>query len=143
MSITVSRCGPAATAVTISAAGHHSLADMAPPDGAGEGPDPHDLYDAALGACKALTIQWYAKRKGFDPGPISVRIERDNSRERAREGPSEYRLTAHVALDPALDAATRAKLGAVAALCPVHRLMADVKTINETVDGGGASWPVK
>lgn len=141
MSITISRCGAEATAVTISAAGHHSLADMAPPDGAGEGPDPHDLYDAALGACKVLTIQWYAQRKGIAIGPVNVRIERDNSRERARDGQAEYRLTAHVEMDPALDAATRAELLAVAARCPVHRLMADVKTIIETVDAGGANWP--
>ena len=24
------------------------------------GPNPHDLYDAALGGCKALTLLWYA-----------------------------------------------------------------------------------
>ena len=29
------------------------------------GPNPHDLYDSALGACKALTVLWYAQRKGL------------------------------------------------------------------------------
>jgi len=33
--------------------------------GDGSGPNPHDLYDAALGACKALTVLWYAKRKSI------------------------------------------------------------------------------
>jgi len=33
--------------------------------GEGSGLSPHDLYDAALGACKALTVLWYAKRKGI------------------------------------------------------------------------------
>ena len=28
------------------------------------GPSPHDLYDAAVSACKALTVVWYARRKG-------------------------------------------------------------------------------
>ncbi|HET9643480.1 MAG TPA: OsmC family peroxiredoxin, partial [Burkholderiaceae bacterium] len=38
-----------------------------PPSNGGEdaGPTPHDLYDAALGACKALTMVWYARRKGM------------------------------------------------------------------------------
>ena len=36
-----------------------------PPANGGEdrGPTPHDLYDSALGACKAMTVFWYAQRK--------------------------------------------------------------------------------
>ena len=42
--------------------GAHTLVADEPPDNGGEdcGPTPHDLYDAALGACKALTMTWYA-----------------------------------------------------------------------------------
>jgi putative redox protein len=50
--------------------------------GGGSGPSPHDLYDAALGACKALTVQSYAKRKNIKVEGIEVNVERDASQER-------------------------------------------------------------
>jgi len=51
--------------------------------GDGSGPSPHDLYDAALGACKALTVLWYAKHKDIPVEGIEVSVERDASQERA------------------------------------------------------------
>ena len=33
--------------------------------GEGSGPSPHDLYDAALGACKALTVLGTRNIRGF------------------------------------------------------------------------------
>src|SRR5256885_4658632 len=53
--------------------------------GEGLGPSPHDLYDAALGACKALTVLWYAKHKGIPVQGIEVSVERDASQERDRK----------------------------------------------------------
>ena len=32
-------------------------------DGEASGPTPHDLYDAALAACTALTVRWYSTHK--------------------------------------------------------------------------------
>src|SRR5882672_2460867 len=71
--------------------------------GEGSGLTPHDLYDAALGACKALTLLWYAKRKGIAVKGIEVSVERDASQE--REGL--YRLSTTLALTGDLDAAQR------------------------------------
>jgi putative redox protein len=51
--------------------------------GEGSGTSPHDLYDAALGACKALTVLLYAKRKTFPVEGIEVSVERDASQEHA------------------------------------------------------------
>src|SRR3984885_2365810 len=51
--------------------------------GEASGPSPHDLYDAALGACTALTVLWYAKRKNIPVEDITVSVERDASQERA------------------------------------------------------------
>jgi hypothetical protein len=47
--------------------GRHNLASDVNVEegGRGSGPNPHDLYDAALGACTALTVLWYAKRKNI------------------------------------------------------------------------------
>jgi putative redox protein len=99
--------------------------------GGGEdaGPDPHDLYDAALGACKALTVLWYAKRKAIPVADIEVAIERDA----AADHPGVYRLRAELTLGGLLSDAQRRELLSVAEKCPIHKLMTQVTTEIETV----------
>ena len=92
--------------------------------GDGSGPNPHDLYDAALGACKALTVLWYAKRKNIPVEGIEVSVERDASQERA----GIYRLSAALTLTGDLSAAQREELLRAAQKCPVHKLMTEVTT---------------
>ena len=43
----------------------HVFATDEPASNGGEdlGVTPHEVYDSALGACKALTMLWYARRK--------------------------------------------------------------------------------
>src|SRR6202142_4225682 len=64
--------------------GPHTLsADASIGDGGeGLGPNPHDLYDAALGACESLTVLWYANHKGIPVVEIEVAVERDQSEEK-------------------------------------------------------------
>ena len=50
--------------------------------GEDSGPTAHDLYDAALGACKAMTMLWYANRKHIPVEDIEVTVSRDDSGER-------------------------------------------------------------
>jgi putative redox protein len=88
------------------------------------GPTPHDLYDAALGACKALTVLWYAQRKAIPVEGITVTVDRDSADERK----GVYRLRATLALTGALTDAQRQELLAVAGKCPVHKLMTAVTT---------------
>ncbi|RFB67442.1 MULTISPECIES: OsmC family protein [unclassified Herbaspirillum] len=92
--------------------------------GVDAGPNPHDLYDAALGACKALTMVWYAKRKNIPVEDIQISIDRDNSEERQ----GVYRLSASISLSGDLTEAQRQELLAVAEKCPVQKLMTSVKT---------------
>jgi len=92
--------------------------------GADAGPSPHDLYDAALGACKALTLVWYAQRKQIPVQDIQVSIERDASEERA----GIYRLAATITLGGALSEAQRQELLAVAEKCPLQKLMTSITT---------------
>lgn len=92
--------------------------------GEGSGPNPHDLYDAALGACKALTVLWYAKRKGIPVEGIEVLVERDASRERS----GVYQLSAQLSLTGNLTASQREDLLRVAQKCPIHKLMTEAKT---------------
>lgn len=128
--IVVERIAPDGTAHRITIRAHELLADMAPSDGGkDDGPDPHDLYDAALGACKALTMLWYAQRKGIAVEDIHVGVERDAS----REDEGVYRLVTRVAVGGDLSEAERAKLVEVAGKCPIQRLMTKVTTEIETI----------
>lgn len=88
------------------------------------GPTAHDLYDSALGACKAMTVLWYANRKQIPIEGIQVSVDRDDSRE--REGV--YRLTVRLAFTGDLTDAQRQELLAVADRCPLHKLMTRVTT---------------
>jgi len=88
------------------------------------GVTPHDLYDSALGACKALTVLWYAKRKGMPLEDIEVVVDRDDSAERQ----GVYKLKASLRLTGELSDAQRDELLAVAGKCPVHKLMTQVST---------------
>ncbi len=88
------------------------------------GPSAHDLYDAALISCKALTLVWYAKRKGIPLQDVQVTVERDASAE--RQGVYKLATTLHLGGD--LSEAQRQELLTVAGKCPVHKLMTTVTT---------------
>ena len=92
--------------------------------GTDSGPSAHDLYDAALISCKALTLVWYANRKGIPLQDVQVTVERDASAERQ----GVYRLATTLHLGGDLTDAQRQDLLAVASKCPVHKLMTTVTT---------------
>ena len=105
------------------------IADVPESEGGdGAGASPHDLYDAALGACKALTVMWYARRKQFPVEDVAVRIDRDASQERS----GTYTLTATVRVSGPLSDAQLQELHAVAEKCPIHKLMTAVTTTIRT-----------
>ena len=93
-----------------------------------DGPEPHDLYDASLAACKALTVLIYARRKGIPVEDIEVVVDRDASEERK----GVYRLKSGLRVTGNLSDEQREELLRVAAKCPVHKLMTEVKTEIET-----------
>ena len=104
----------------------HAFAVDEPAENGGEdlGPTPHDVYDSALGACKALTTLWYARRKNIPVEDIRVTVERDDSEERR----GTYRLRVTLDVSGALSDAQRQELLNVAGKCPVHKLMAQATT---------------
>ena len=106
--------------------GRNSIASDLSVEEGGDGsePNPHDLYDAALGACTALTVLWYAKHKDIPVEDIEVSVERDSSQERA----GIYRLRAALRLTGNLSAEQRQALLRAAEKCPVHKLMTEVTT---------------
>jgi putative redox protein len=104
----------------------HSFTVDEPAANGGEdlGITPHEVYDSALGSCKALTVLWYANRKQIPVEDIQVSVDRDDSQERQ----GVYRLRVTLAITGALTDAQRTELLAVAEKCPLHKLMSTVKT---------------
>jgi putative redox protein len=135
-----------AHAQLVTAPGRALVADEPETSGGnGLGATPYELLTAALGACTAMTLQMYARRKGYPLLEVAVEVEHD--REHAVDGeraddpaPPESRidnLRRRIVLRGPLDDAQRADLLRVAQKCPVHRtLMNDPNIIDslEVVD---------
>ena len=82
-------------------------------------PDPHDYFDLSLGACKAITAQMYAQRKGWALGGVTAVVSRDERDERRGLYRLEVALTFHGVDDPE----RLARLTEISDRCPIHRLM--------------------
>ncbi|OYU45280.1 MAG: osmotically inducible protein OsmC [Burkholderiales bacterium PBB4] len=125
MTVHLQRKSQSPMAQTLQVRDHSWVSDVSVEEGGGdEGPSPHDLYDAALGACKALTVMWFARKKGIALDDVQTHIERDDSDERK----GVYRLRAELRLSGNFSDAEFAQLVAVAEKCPVHKLMTSVTT---------------
>jgi len=111
--------------VSVRVRAHELVADVATENGGDDaGPGPHDLYDAALGACKAITVMLYAKRKGIAVERIGVVVTRDAS----AEHDGTYRLDALLRIEGPVDEQQLRVLHDIAERCPIHRLMTAVTT---------------
>jgi putative redox protein len=80
------------------------------------GPEPHDLLDAALGACTAITVTMVARRKQMPLEDVRVEVTRE-------EAGGLYTLSRRVELVGALDDAQRAYLLGIANKCPIHKAL--------------------
>ncbi len=130
MTITVTRNHQHPMGHTVRMGAHEITTDATASEGGSDaGPSPHDLYDAALGACKALTVLWYAQRKKIAVHDIEVQVERDSSQERQ----GLYRLKTILKVTGDISAAQKQELLTVAGKCPVHKLMTSVRTEVDTV----------
>ncbi|WP_213877503.1 OsmC family protein [Pseudomonas sp. dw_358] len=96
--------------------------------GADSAPSPHDYFDAALGACKALTLKLYAQKKGIPLTGVQVKVTRDN----AGEPTGKYVLNVSLTLEGDLTHAQRKELDRIADHCPVHKLMTTAEVSIET-----------
>jgi len=125
MTITVTRDTSQAMRHMVQIDDHQFAVDGSVEEGGNAGgPSPHDLYDAAVASCKALTVVWYARRKGIALTDVRVEVERDASQERH----GTYRLNTILHLAGELSDAQRQDLLTVAGKCPVHKLMTQVTT---------------
>lgn len=87
--------------------------------GTDEGPSPQELLAASLASCTAITIEMYAKRKGWDIGPIDVTVEYTPAE---RGNPTRFSLD--LRLPSSCTHEQRQRLQVIATKCPVHRTLA-------------------
>ncbi len=123
----------------IAASGHTFDADEPLAHGGDDlGPSPYELLLAALGSCTAMTIEIYARRKGWPLERVAIRLVFDRVHERdckACEQPTSRidRIMREIELTGPLDAAQRARLLDIAAKCPVHRTLVGTPKIVDTL----------
>ena len=130
MTIELHRAGSEPLAQTLQIRKHALLTDASVEEGGSDaGPNPHDLYDAALASCKAITVMWYARKKGIPVDDIHTLVEHDASEERN----GVYKLSTRLQISGTLTDAQLTELENVAMKCPVHKLMTKVSTEITTV----------
>ena len=82
------------------------------------GPDPQELLAVSLASCTAITMEMYAARKGWDVGHVEVEVEYTPAE---RGCPTKFDLVMRLPDDLPEEQAER--LRAIAAKCPVHRVL--------------------
>jgi putative redox protein len=96
---------------------HRLLTDVAPEfGGEASGPEPHDLLAAALAACTTLTVNLYAKRKGWQLDEVQVTVRH------GQEGAA-YVLHRSIRYVGSLSEEEKQRLTDVANKCPVHKTL--------------------
>jgi len=113
---------------------HTLRADVAESAGGTDSaPGPHDYFDAALAACKALTATWFARKHNIALERVETHVERDDTEERS----GKYVLKVRLAFHGPMSDEERSRLYAAVARCPIHKLMTTSEVVIETapVDG--------
>lgn len=106
--------------------------------GTNEGPSPYEFLMSALGACTTMTVQMYARRKGWPLGEALVRLSHHKIHaEDCRDCESQDRridkFTRELELIGELDQDQRQKLLEIAEKCPVHRTLTSEIRVDTTL----------
>src|SRR5690606_24648175 len=126
---------------TVRAGRHTQIADEPKAMGCADlGPSPHDYLLASLGACTAMTLRMYARRKKLPLEEVSVqlrhrRIHAEDCAECEDKSGQLTEITREIRITGDLDADQRARLLEIADKCPVHRTLSErIRIVSELVD---------
>ena len=97
--------------------------------GTDAGPNPQELLAASLASCSAVTMEMYAKRRGWDIGEVVVEVDYEPAQ---RGSPTSFRMA--VRLPRELAEEQREKLMQIVAKCPVHRTLEGEVMFEERVE---------
>jgi uncharacterized OsmC-like protein/alpha-beta hydrolase superfamily lysophospholipase len=110
---------------------HHSLTADEPESIGGNdfGPSPYELVSAGLGACTAMTLQMYARRKKWDLQEVRVHLDHrkdyaaDMLHATDEKPPKIDHFDRLIEMTGELDEQQRTRLLEIADRCPVHRTL--------------------
>jgi putative redox protein len=115
--------GAAPYVQTIAIRQHRLTADEGAEHGAADtGPTPSELLLGALASCVAVTVQMYARRKGWPLTRVRVEVS-------GRDESGTYVIDRKVVLDGDLDDDQRVRLQDIAGRCPVSKRLTTGVTI--------------
>jgi len=101
-------------------------ADEPEPVGEGQGPNPHDLLNAALGVCTAMTVTMVAQRKKWPLDDVRVEITHE-------ENDTDYKMLRKIELVGQLSEEQRTYLMGIANKCPIHKVLHKNFTIESSL----------
>jgi putative redox protein len=109
----------------------HDLVADEPKDTGGDdtGPSPQELLAASLASCTAITIEMYARRKGWEIGEVVVDVDYEPAQ---RGSPTRFNMV--IQLPKELPEEQRERLSQIAAKCPVHRTLEGEVMFEESVE---------
>lgn len=116
---------------------HALLADEPSGVGDGLGPDPYELLLSALGACTAMTVRMYARRKTWPLDDVRVDLSHERIHASDCESCDETegyveRIRVKVHVDGDLDEEQVARLKDIATRCPVRKTLTQGPAIEES-----------
>jgi putative redox protein len=108
---------------------HLSVDEPVEHGGDDSAPSPQELLAASLASCTAITIEMYARRKGWDLGYVEVECEYSPAE---RGCPTKFEVVLRLADDATDDQVEKLKV--IAAKCPVHRTLDGEVMFRERVE---------
>jgi len=113
----------------------HVFTSDAPTKAGGEhtAPEPHELLLGALGACTSITMQMYAKHKGYDLKNIEINLSEEEIEDPDHPGQKISKISRDIKVEGNLAQDQLEGLKRVADKCPIHKLLNGPKKIATTI----------
>jgi len=116
----------------IKVGGHHFAADVpADKGGMDTAPTPHEMLLGSLGACTAITIEMYAKRKEWPLKGVSVKVTEEQAE--SADGKKISKFIREIDLEGNLTPEQIDGLKAIADKCPIHKILTAQNQVSTAV----------